>query len=76
MEDDNTREEDKAMESMMLGIGAIMALLVGFGLVTAFLPQVTYYCCPICGECFTSVEDLEAHFAAEHPAVDIDITWE
>jgi len=56
-----------------MGFAMIMIMI---GIMGAYTPEVTYYCCPICGECFTSVEELESHFASEHPAADIDITWE
>ena len=68
--------EDKMMGPMIAAIGGFAAVMIGMGMIMAFTPQVTYYTCPICGARFTSMADLEAHFAAEHPAEPIDIIWE
>lgn len=64
------------MSAVMGGILAFAGVMIGLGMAMAFMPQVTYYTCPICGARFTSMADLEAHFAAEHPAEPIDIIWE
>lgn len=68
--------EDEMTDAVVAGIMGFAAMMLAIGLIGATTPQVTYYCCSICGECFTSVAELEAHYAAEHPAADIDITWE
>ena len=69
-------EKDEMTGAVMTGIMGFAMIMIMIGLMGAYTPEVTYYCCPICGECFTSVGELESHFAAQHPAADIDITWE
>jgi len=69
-------EEDGTTSVVMTGIMGFAMIMIMIGMMGVYTPEVTYYCCPICGECFTSVEELETHFAAEHPAADIDIAWE
>ena len=69
-------QEEVMMESMVMGIGAFAAMMVGLGVVMAYTPTVTYYTCPICDAQFTSMADLESHFESEHPSEPIDIIWE
>lgn len=69
-------EEDKMMSAVMGGIAAFAGVMIGLGVAMAFMPQVTYYVCPICGAQFTSMTDLEAHFVSLHPSEPIDIIWE
>ena len=69
-------EDDEMTGAVMTGIMGFAMIMVMIGMIGVYTPEVTYYCCPICGECFTSVAELESHFAAEHPAADIDIAWE
>jgi predicted histidine transporter YuiF (NhaC family) len=68
--------ENKMMSTMMMGVGAMIALVIGLSMVTSFLPEVTYYYCPICGDPFTSEQDLIDHFESAHPSEPIDIIWE
>ena len=69
-------EDDGMTSAVMTGIMGFAMIMIMIGMIGTYTPEVTYYCCLICGECFTSVEELEAHFAVEHPAADIDIAWE
>jgi len=69
-------EEDGMTGAVMTGIMGFAMIMIIIGIIGAHTPEVTYYACPICGERFASVAELETHFAAEHPAADIDITWE
>ena len=63
-------------DAVMAGIMGFAMIMIVIGIIGANTPAVTYYYCPICVAYFTSLDDLEAHFAAEHPAADIDIAWE
>ena len=69
-------EEDGMTSAVMTGIMGFAMIMIMMGIIGVYTPEVTYYSCPICDECFTSVEGLETHFAVEHPAADIDIAWE
>ena len=68
--------EDGVDSAVLTGIMGFAMIMIMIGIIGAYTPEVTYDCCPICGECFTSVEDLETHFGIEHPAVDIDVIWQ
>lgn len=63
----------------MLGMIMTMTMVFVMGafamsIVQASQPQ---FCCPFCnGVCFYTVEELESHFASEHPGEPIDITWD
>jgi hypothetical protein len=69
-------KEEAMMESMVMGIGGFAVMMVALGLIAGTAPQVTYYTCSICGEQFTSMDDLEQHFYAKHPTEPIEIIWE
>jgi len=69
-------EEDKMMSAVATGIMGFAGVMIGLGMAMAFMPTQTVYACPICGAQFTSIADLESHFASEHPAESIDIIWE
>jgi len=72
-------ENDDMMSQMMLGVGAMMALVVGMSMVSMYTPtapEVIYYDCPLCDEQFTSEADLISHFESAHPSEPIDIIWE
>jgi hypothetical protein len=69
-------EEDRTMQVVATGIMGFAGVMIGLGMAMAYMPQVTYYTCPLCGAQFTSAADLEEHFASDHPAEDIDIIWE
>lgn len=61
------------------GIMAMMMVVVLAAVVLQIMPvqaTPTVYTCPICGEQFTSLAGLEAHFAAAHPSEPIDIIWQ
>ena len=69
-------EEDKMISAVATGVMGFAVLMVGLGMTMAFIPQVTYYTCPLCGAQFTSVAELEQHFQTEHPTQPIEIIWE
>ena len=66
--------EDKMMAAVMGGMTAMIAVVACASIVQAAAPTV--YNCPICGDPFGSMADLEDHFTSEHPSEPIDIIWE
>ncbi len=74
--------ENSIMGMMMVvfGIAIMASMLTGMGMTPAPpappAPPVATFCCPIEPDvCFTTYEELNAHFIAEHPTIDIDIDW-
>lgn len=67
-------EEVGMMEMVM----PIMMMAVMAGVVQTILPgpAVKNQCCPICGECYSTYDQLYNHFTTAHPAEPIDIIWE
>lgn len=68
--------DDKAMGKMMTGMFTMMMVLIGLSMAVGFIPEQVMYCCPLCDECFTSEEELIAHFETAHPSQPIDIIWD
>jgi hypothetical protein len=64
----------KILGGAMMGLFAIMMVLVFANTIEAATPQPQYVC-PICGEKFASLADLENHFATAHPGTPITVTW-
>lgn len=71
-------EETDSMMTMMVPIFmAIMMLSVVQGLLPKPpTPPTKDYCCPICGECFYTYDELYTHFTTAHPSEPIDIIWD
>ena len=61
-------------KSLIVLMGLVMFAAVA-GMVQAAEP-VAEYSCPICSEMFFTYDELYNHFVTEHPAIDIEITWE
>ena len=68
--------EDKLMRGVAYGVMGFAGLMIMVGLLAHYSQAATPYCCPICGQCFATLAELEAHFEAEHPGEPIDIIWE
>lgn len=66
---------DKALMAVMGGMLALGLIVVVAGVAQAMTPTAEY-CCPICGVCFTTYDELYQHFTTEHPAEEIEIIWE
>lgn len=66
---------DKTLTAVMGGVLGLVMVMAVVGMVQGAPPQLNY-CCPICGECFATYDELYQHFTTEHPAVDINILWE
>ena len=67
------------MEKSLTGILTVAFALIMFSAVTGMLQAaepVAEYSCPICSEMFFTYDELYNHFITEHPAIDIEITWE
>lgn len=61
------------------GFMAIMIAIMMMAIVSQMIPvqaAPTVYTCPVCGEEFTTLAELEAHFADAHPSIPINIIWE
>jgi len=56
-----------------LALGLVAALVVAASAMAA-PPEV--YTCPVCEAEFSTLEELQYHFTAEHPRVPIPIQWE
>ncbi len=56
---------------LLLGLGAAVAVAA---IALAAPPEV--YTCPVCGDEFSTLEDLQYHFTTEHPREEIPIEWE
>lgn len=58
-------------------MGMVVAVMIA-AVILQVLPVYaapTVYACPICGEQFGTMGELEAHFAAAHPSEPINIIW-
>jgi len=66
---------DKTSKAMMAGMMGLVGMLALVAVVDAMTPSLDY-CCPICGVCFATYDELYAHFTSEHPTEDIEIIWE
>lgn len=71
--------EEKRISPGVVILGGLGLALVGaLGLATLAwaAPPPAEYCCPICGECFTTYDELYTHFTTAHPSEPITITWD
>lgn len=55
---------------------AALTAVAAVALVTFAKAQPPSYCCPVCGECYSTYDELYDHFTTEHPAQDIEIIWD
>jgi len=68
--------EDK---TKLLGIGLGLATMAVIALaLMGAKPVPEGYCCPYCGVCFDTLEELQEHVRVEHPGerIPIIIDWE
>ncbi|GAI95057.1 unnamed protein product [marine sediment metagenome] len=59
-----------------IGLGLGLVAVLGFVAFAQAAPTTKEYCCPICGGCFDSYDELYAHFTDAHPSEPITIIWE
>lgn len=64
--------EEEGMMALIMPIVVVMIMAV---MIQGVIPTKTH-CCPICGECFYTYDELYNHFITAHPAEPIDIIWE
>ena len=59
------------------GLIGIMMLFMMFSMMQAAPGPGLPYCCPYCGQCFATYDELVAHVQAQHPSerIPIEITW-
>lgn len=67
--------DNKAIIIGAVAIGAVMVFVLAKGAKAA--PPPEGYCCPYCGECFATYEDLVAHVQSEHAGqrIPLEIEW-
>lgn len=58
----------------ILGLGALA--IVALFLSTRAKAKPEIWACPVCSMEFSSLEELQAHFATIHPREPLTITWE
>lgn len=64
---------------VMKGMVPLIGVVMIAGILQMLFPAPvapTVYTCPVCGEQFATLAELETHLAAAHPAILIDITWQ
>jgi hypothetical protein len=66
-------KEDKTLTAVL---GGVLGLAVVMAVASMVQAAPKNYCCPICGVCFATYDELYQHFVTEHPASDINIIWE
>ncbi len=64
-----------AKTGAIIAVGAAVALLA-FGLAGKATAAPDKFICPIDGMEFPTLAELEAHHAAQHPTIPIDINWQ
>lgn len=62
-------------KTMMAMVVAMMGVLILAQVVQGMTPQKTF-CCPVCGECFYTQEELTSHLAEVHPEEPTAAIWE
>ena len=64
-------------EKVMLGFASAVGAFFGIKKLVEAAPPLPY-CCPYCGDCFATLEELQTHVAIEHPGerIPIDIIWD
>lgn len=69
-----------AMEKTVIVMTTVVlmsALMMEVVRAMAPIPPSLDYCCPLCTDvCFATYDELYTHFTTQHPAEDIDISWE
>lgn len=65
---------DKTLMAIMGMMFGLVMLVAVADMAQAMGPQLNY-CCPICGECFATYDELYEHFTTQHPSEPIDIIW-
>ncbi|MBA7465010.1 hypothetical protein ES707_00171 [subsurface metagenome] len=69
------RRISPAVVIIPVGLGLGLAAAVGIAaLARAAPPEV--YTCPVCGDEFGTLEELQYHFTASHPREEIPIEWQ
>ena len=66
---------DKALTAVMMAMFGLVMVVAVVGMAQAMQPKAEY-CCPICGICFMTYDELYEHFTTEHPSEPIDIIWD
>jgi len=68
----------KLTKGQKAGIGFIVGLAALVAATRAKAAPPLPYCCPYCGDCFATLEELQTHVAIEHPGerIPIDIIWD
>jgi hypothetical protein len=67
----NEKEKDKiSLAPIVGGLLGIMMLFMMVSMMQAAVPSLPY-CCPYCGQCFATYDELVAHVQAEHPGEQI-----
>ena len=60
------------------GMFGMIMIFVVLGMISGMTPKPELrYCCPHCGVCFATIEELQAHVASVHPGERqlIEIVW-
>ncbi len=57
--------------------GVVGAIALGIYATTAKAAPPLPYCCPYCGDCFATLEELQTHVAIAHPGerIPIIVDW-
>lgn len=67
-------EMEKTVMTMII---LVLGMSVIAQVVQGITPAPPSYCCPLCTDiCFSTYDELYAHFTTEHPTTPIDIVWE
>lgn len=69
---------DSVEKSMMTTVMAVMMAAVMLTVIQQLWPVQAapiMYVCPICGQEFATLAELEEHFTSTHPTTPIDIIW-
>jgi len=66
---------DKALTAVMMAMFGLVMVVAVVGMAQAMQPKAEY-CCPICGICFMTYDELYSHFTESHPSEPIDIIWD
>ena len=60
---------------LIIPVGLALAAVVGIAAMAMAKPPEVYTC-PVCGDEFGTLEDLEYHFTTSHPREEIPIEWQ
>jgi presenilin-like A22 family membrane protease len=71
------KQAGAGLSTVIGGLIGIMMLFMMVGMMQATPGPSLPYCCPYCGQCFATYDELVAHVQAQHPGerIPIKIAW-